>query len=94
MPPAKIGLALSIIGIIGISIQLLLYPRLSARLGTALSYQLSLLLFPITYFMEILRGIILRGAVASDLVPWMAGLACCTVSILAVSAWRFRKTLD
>jgi len=49
MPPAKIGVALSIIGIIGISIQLLLYPKLSARLGIALSYQLSLLLFPITY---------------------------------------------
>jgi hypothetical protein len=49
LPPAKIGLALSILGIIGISIQLLLYPKLSARLGSARSYQLSLLLFPITY---------------------------------------------
>jgi len=49
MTPAKIGLALSIIGIIGISLQLLLYPKLSAWLGTALSYKLCLLLFPITY---------------------------------------------
>lgn len=50
MPPAKIGLALSILGFIGISLQLLLYPKLSARLGTVLSYRLSLVLFPIAYF--------------------------------------------
>lgn len=51
MPPAQIGLALSILGFIGISLQLLLYPKLSARLGTTLSYRLSLLLFPIAYFL-------------------------------------------
>jgi hypothetical protein len=49
MTPVKIGLALSIVGIIGITLQLLLYPRLSARLGTALSYRIFLFLFPVAY---------------------------------------------
>ena len=49
LPPARIGLALAILGVIGITLQLFLYPRLSHRLGTAPSYRIFLLLFPITY---------------------------------------------
>ncbi|KAK4508105.1 hypothetical protein PRZ48_001843 [Zasmidium cellare] len=49
LPPASIGMALAILGIIGINLQLLLYPRLSFRLGTLLSYRLALLFFPLTY---------------------------------------------
>ena len=49
LPPAQIGTALSILGILGIPCQLLLFPRLSFRLGTTLAYRLSLLLFPIAY---------------------------------------------
>ncbi|OCK75989.1 MFS general substrate transporter [Lepidopterella palustris CBS 459.81] len=49
LPPPRIGLALAILGFIGIILQLALYPRLSHWLGTALSYRLFLLLFPITY---------------------------------------------
>ncbi|KAF2670270.1 MFS general substrate transporter [Microthyrium microscopicum] len=51
MPPARIGLALSILGTIGIFTQLFLYPRISARLGTHRSYQLFLALFPIAYLL-------------------------------------------
>jgi len=50
MPPARIGVALAILGTIGISLQLALYPSLSARLGTARSFRLALLLFPVSYF--------------------------------------------
>lgn len=50
LPPPSIGTALAILGVIGISLQLLLYPRLSFRLGTVRSYRLALLLFPISYF--------------------------------------------
>lgn len=49
LPPPRIGLALAILGLIGITLQLFLYPRLSHRLGTALSYRIFLALFPITY---------------------------------------------
>ncbi|CAD0115250.1 unnamed protein product [Aureobasidium uvarum] len=51
LPPARIGSALAILGIVGISLQLLLYPRLSFRLGTVTSFRLSLCLFPLAYFL-------------------------------------------
>ena len=49
--PSSIGTALAILGVIGISLQLLLYPKLSWKLGNVKSLRLSLLLFPITYFL-------------------------------------------
>lgn len=50
LPPSRIGTALAILGVIGISLQLLLYPKISFRLGTVTSYRLSLCLFPAAYF--------------------------------------------
>jgi hypothetical protein len=49
LPPPRIGLALAILGIIGITLQLFVYPALSHRLGTAKSYRIFLALFPLTY---------------------------------------------
>lgn len=49
---------------------------------------------PVTYFIEILRGVILRAALASDLLPAIAGLAACCIVIFAASVARFRKQLD
>ncbi len=48
---------------------------------------------PVTYFIEILRGIILRGAGLSEL--WTQGLvlAGMGLALLSVSTLRFRKTL-
>lgn len=51
LPPPSIGTALAILGVIGISLQLLLYPRISFRLGTTTSFRFSLLLFPVSYFL-------------------------------------------
>jgi len=51
-------------------------------------------LIPATYFIEILRGIILRAASLRDLLPHVAGLAICCTAILALSVARFRKQLD
>ncbi len=48
---------------------------------------------PVTYFIEILRGVVLRGADLADLAPHVIGLLCCTVVILALSVARFRKQL-
>ncbi|KAF2641048.1 MFS general substrate transporter [Massarina eburnea CBS 473.64] len=50
LSPPRIGLALAILGVIGISLQLFLYPRLSQRLGPARSLHIFLALFPVTYF--------------------------------------------
>jgi len=48
---------------------------------------------PATYFLEMLRGIVLRGADMVDLVPQTIGLAICCVVILLLSVTRFRKQL-
>lgn len=48
---------------------------------------------PATYFVEILRGTILRGADMFDLLPQILGLAICGTVILAASVGRFRKQL-
>jgi ABC transporter DrrB family efflux protein len=50
-------------------------------------------LIPVTYFLEILRGIVLRGADVIDLVPHVIGLVICCLVIFGVSIMRFRKQL-
>jgi ABC transporter DrrB family efflux protein len=49
---------------------------------------------PATWFIEILRGVVLRGSDFFDLVPAVVGLTACTVIILGLSMARFRKQLD
>lgn len=48
---------------------------------------------PVTYFIEILRGIVLRGADIFDLVPSIVGLAICGIVVLWLSVMRFQKRL-
>ena len=48
---------------------------------------------PATYYLEVLRGIVLRGADVWDLIPQVTGLVVCTVVILALALGRFRKQL-
>lgn len=50
LPPAQIGMAMSILGGLGIVIQLFVYPGLSHALGTVSTFRASLLIFPIVYF--------------------------------------------
>jgi ABC-2 type transport system permease protein len=49
---------------------------------------------PLRYFMEIIRGIFLRGTGPSILWPQMVALAVFGVAIFTSSALRFRKKLD
>jgi ABC-2 type transport system permease protein len=49
---------------------------------------------PLRYFMEIVRGIFLKGVGIAVLWPQMACLAVYGISVLTLSAMRFRKTLD
>jgi len=51
-------------------------------------------IIPVTYYLEILRGIVLRGADFVDLLPHIAGLAACTLGVFAISLSRFRKQLS
>ena len=56
-------------------------------------YMVSFLL-PATYFIEILRGIVLRGADLQDLAGSVVGLSVCCFVVLAASVMRFRKQLS
>lgn len=49
---------------------------------------------PVTYFIEILRGIVLRGADLSDLLPWISGLSIAGLVVMSLSVLRFQKRLD
>ncbi|MFV0444993.1 MAG: ABC transporter permease [Planctomycetaceae bacterium] len=49
---------------------------------------------PVTHFLEILRGIVLRGADFADLTPHILGLTLCTIAILGLSLSRFHKQLE
>jgi ABC-2 type transport system permease protein len=49
---------------------------------------------PVYYFMEIVRGIFLKGAGLQAVWPQMVFLAVFGMAILALSAWRFQKRLD
>ena len=52
------------------------------------------LLIPLTYFLEILRGIILKGVGVEVLWPQVAALGAFGIVVFGLSANRFRKTLD
>jgi drug efflux transport system permease protein/drug efflux transport system ATP-binding protein len=67
-----------------------LFPRAQMPLPIkTLSYGL-----PVTYFVEILRGIVLRGANAIDLGDSILGLAACASVLVVASLLRFKKQLD
>ncbi len=48
---------------------------------------------PVTYFIEILRGVVLRAADLADLLPWIGGLVASCAIILTLSITRFRKQI-
>lgn len=52
------------------------------------------LLLPLTYFLEVLRGILLRGVGASALWPELLALCGFALLIVTLSVRRFHKTLD
>jgi ribosome-dependent ATPase len=56
-------------------------------------YPISCIL-PATYYIEILRGVILRDADVIDLMPHILNLLLCGVAIMAMSLMRFRKQID
>ncbi|KAK0644608.1 major facilitator superfamily domain-containing protein [Cercophora newfieldiana] len=50
LQPREVGLAMAILGILGLGLQLGVYPWLSARLGTVRSWRIFLIGFPFAYF--------------------------------------------
>ena len=64
------------------------------REGMPLPIYLVTFAIPVTYYLEILRGVILRAAGFFDLLPHIIGLTICCAAILLLSLARFRKQLD
>ena len=52
------------------------------------------LLFPLTHFVEVVRGIILRGATLADLAPQMYAISGLFLVSMAIPVLRFTKRLD
>lgn len=52
------------------------------------------LLFPLTYFTEMVTGVILKGVGLRVLGPDIAALAVMGIVLLAIAARRFRRTMD
>ena len=50
--------------------------------------------FPLTHFLRLIRGIVLRGATLPDLWPELVALAVFAVLMLTFAVRRFRKRLD
>jgi ABC-2 type transport system permease protein len=52
------------------------------------------LMLPLTYFLEVLRGILLKGTGFAELWPELAALCGFAVLIVTMSVRRFHKTLE
>ncbi|KAF7926010.1 uncharacterized protein EAE97_010310 [Botrytis byssoidea] len=90
MPAATVGFATSILGVLGMALQVLLYPPVHARLGTLLCFRFFLILFPIAYFvapyLAVLPSSTLAPAPAAGPAIWIGIFF---VLLLAVSARTF-----
>lgn len=51
-------------------------------------------LFPLTYFIQILRGVVVKGVGANALIPEITALAILSIILLGIAAMRFRKSLE
>ena len=51
-------------------------------------------LLPLTHFMRLIRGVVLRGAQMTELWPDVLALAAFTCAMMALAILRFRKRLD
>ncbi|KAI3317358.1 MFS general substrate transporter [Xylariaceae sp. AK1471] len=75
MPAATVGFATSILGIIGMVLQIFAYPPVHARLGTLRGFRYFMALFPVAYFLApylaILPSATEPPAPASGIIIWM-----------------------
>jgi ABC-2 type transport system permease protein len=51
-------------------------------------------IFPATHFLRIVRGILLKGNGASDVVAHVWPIAVFMIAVAAIAMWRYRQTLD
>ena len=51
-------------------------------------------LLPLTYFVYIMRSIVIKGVGLNMIVPQVIGLTIFAIILLGLAAMRFKKTLD
>ncbi|MCJ1314305.1 hypothetical protein MMC25_007985 [Agyrium rufum] len=87
MPPRSVGIAMSVLGVIGITLQLALYPRVNNRYGSLKCYRWSLCLFPLAYILAPYLSIVPASedppAQASGSWVWLALTCVLFVQVLA-----------
>ncbi|KAI1818634.1 major facilitator superfamily domain-containing protein [Poronia punctata] len=73
MPASTVGLATSILGILGMLLQIFAYPPIHARLGTLRGFRYFMALFPVAYFLAPYLAVLPSTASgpASGIVMWM-----------------------
>lgn len=76
MPPRSVGFAMAVLGVIGIALQLLVYPAVNDKLGTIRSFRYSLCLFPFAYilapYLSIIPSSTYPPAQASGPLVWLS----------------------
>jgi len=90
MPPRDVGLAMSILGVIGILLQLFIYPIANAKLGIIKSWRIFLYCFPLAYilapFLSIVPSKSTPPAEKDGILVWMA---ICLVLFIQVTGRTF-----
>ncbi|KAL3422666.1 MFS multidrug transporter [Phlyctema vagabunda] len=90
MRPRDVGFAMSILGVIGILMQLFIYPRINARLGTVRSWRIFLYCFPIAYILVPYLSIVpSRSAPPAEKDGWRVWVALCSVLFIQVTGRTF-----
>ena len=87
MRPRSVGLAMAVLGVFGISLQILVYPTVNQRFGTLRSYRWSLLLFPLAYCLAPYLSLVPSSkdppAQASGFLVWMALAGVLLIQVIA-----------
>lgn len=88
LPPPKIGAAMAVLGFIGITLQLTLYPPVAGRVGTLRAFQAAVLLFPLVYIVTPYLSVVPSSgpappAAASGPLIWLSIACVLAVQVLA-----------
>lgn len=90
LPPRQVGIAMAILGVIGITLQLAIYPRVNEKWGTIASYRIFVYCFPLAYalapYLAIVHSSTPPPAPAAGFRVW---LAICAVLLVQVVARTF-----
>jgi len=90
MPPRDVGFAMAILGLIGICMQLFIYPIVNAKLGTVKSWRIFLYCFPIAYILVPFLSIVpSRSPPPAEKDGFLVWLCLCSVLFIQVTGRTF-----